>query len=118
MTSPKGFAGRLAQERRLKAAREERDIDNSDIALAVGTSDANVSKWFAGRTTPSDALMMKLADYFGVNPGWLRFGTEPRRPLAPDASRSGAELYYGEEVGVREEHRPVKKAANDRGKKR
>lgn len=51
---------------------------------------------------------------------WLAFGDEPRRIPHPDASRSGAEMYYGEDVGTgqRADAPPIKKAANERGKKR
>jgi transcriptional regulator with XRE-family HTH domain len=87
MTTLQAFAKRIAQERRLKAARDERDISNKDIAEAVGTSDANVSKWIAGLSMPRDDAMKDLARYFGVRVAWLRYGEQPRidagAPLIP-----------------------------------
>ena len=80
-----GFGDRLAQERREKAARERRDVMQRDVATAVGTTPATVSRWEQGLAKPGDHMMEKLAAYFGVTPGWLRYGQEPRE--APKASR-------------------------------
>lgn len=76
----KDFAARLSQEHRAKSFREERGIEAQEIAAEIGTSKENVSKWLAGKTIPRDKLMLKLAAYFGVTPGWLRYGQEPRYP--------------------------------------
>lgn len=75
---------RIAQERRLKAAREARDIDQRDIAKAIGVTPGAVSRWESGVTVPKDAAILALAKYFGVTPAWLHYGQEPRE--APHAA--------------------------------
>lgn len=81
------FGDRLAQERREKAARDRCDISQKDVAEAVGSSAPSVSRWEKGGPPPSDATLERLARYFGVTMGWLRYGQEPRR--APDDPFSG-----------------------------
>jgi transcriptional regulator with XRE-family HTH domain len=87
MTVMQGFGERLAQERREKAARERRDIGQKDVAEAIGSSGPSVSRWESGVGMPSEAMIVKLATYFGVKPAWLRYGQEPRidagAPLIP-----------------------------------
>ena len=78
MSVTQGLGERIAQERRLKAAREQRDIDQRDVARAVGVSFGAVSRWESGETVPKDDAIAKLAKYFGVTPAWLRYGQEPR----------------------------------------
>lgn len=81
-TGAKGFAGRLAQERRLKSAREHRDVEKQDVAKALGVSNSTYGRWETG-TMPDDDMMEALGRYFGVTPAWLRYGTEPREAAPP-----------------------------------
>ena len=69
---------RIAQERRLKAARDCTDVDQRTVAEAVGVSAPTVSKWESGEATPRDGVLVELARYFGVTPAWLRYGQMPR----------------------------------------
>jgi transcriptional regulator with XRE-family HTH domain len=77
---PRTLGFRLAQERREKAAREERDIEQNEIAKAAGVTQGSYSRYEADATKPDDETMKKLAAYFGVDPGWLRFGTGQKHP--------------------------------------
>lgn len=79
MTVAQEFGARLAQERRLKAAQEERDILKKDVAKTLGTSESTYGRWEAGLVMPDDDTMVTLANYFGVTPSWLRYGQAPRR---------------------------------------
>jgi transcriptional regulator with XRE-family HTH domain len=72
---------RLAQERRLKSVEEERDIGHQEIADAAGVSQPTYSRYEADATKPDDDTLARLADYFGVTRGWLRFGEGERKPL-------------------------------------
>ena len=83
MTAHKEFGDRLAQERREKAARERRDVLQKDVAKAVKTTAATVSRWEQGLVKPGDKMMEALAKFFGVTPSWLRYGQEPRVASAP-----------------------------------
>jgi len=69
---------RIAQERRLKAVREKRDIDQLVVAEAVGVTGPTISRWESGDVIPRDGVLVELARYFGVTPAWLRYGQEPR----------------------------------------
>lgn len=64
----------IAQSRREKEAREERDIEQAEIAAAVGVSTAAYSRWERGERRPSEADIEKLAAYFDVTPMYLRYG--------------------------------------------
>lgn len=77
----------------MKAVRDRRDIDQKDVAAAVGASPATVSRWEAGLVVPGDATIEKLARYFGVTPAWLRYGQEPRSPEPTSKVETGLPLY-------------------------
>lgn len=83
MAKPQTLGSRLAQERREKAAREAVDIGQADIAKRVGVSVATYSRYEADITKPDDEILGKIADYFGVTRGWLRFGEGEKRPVDP-----------------------------------
>lgn len=120
MATHKEFGDRLAQERREKAARERTDVMQKDVADAVGTTPATVSRWEQGLVKPGDAMMEKLAAYFGVTPSWMRYGQRPREPdtSTVDVVRD----YEGAEPGtakrtVEAKKPPAKKAAGGKGRR-
>ena len=79
------FGERLRRERRLKQARDDRDIPNQDIAETLGRSPSAVGRWLDGASMPRDEnMLVALAAYFGVTPAWLRYGQEPREAPAID----------------------------------
>ena len=77
----KGFGARLAQERRHKSVRDERDILKKDVAKVLSVSESTVGRWESGESVPDDTAMLALAAYFGVTPAWLRYGQEPRTAI-------------------------------------
>jgi transcriptional regulator with XRE-family HTH domain len=79
----KVIGARIAQARREMAVRERRDVKPVEIARAVGVSGAAVSEWEAGKSVPRDDLMVRLADYLGVTPAFLRYGDPVRGTLTP-----------------------------------
>lgn len=83
MSVTKGVGARIAQERRLKAAREARDIDQREIASVIGVTAGAVSRWENDLTVPKDDVIAKLARYFGVTPAWLRYGVVSGSATAP-----------------------------------
>lgn len=54
-----------------------------EIADAIGTTPTSVGRWEAGLVMPKDAMLVKLAKYFGVTPAWLRYGSLPREYPKP-----------------------------------
>jgi transcriptional regulator with XRE-family HTH domain len=82
---PQGLGERIAQSRRVLGVREQRDVTQLDLAKAAGVSGPTVSDWEAGKKVPREAALMKLADYLGVTPAYLRYGIMPVDPPAlPD----------------------------------
>lgn len=68
------LGARLAQKRREKAAREHRDIQQIDVAHAVGVSKASVSRYENDVDTPRDAVLDRLAAFLDTTPAFLRYG--------------------------------------------
>lgn len=90
MSELEEFAARIAQERREKASRDRRDISQKDVADAVGTTNATVSRWESALNFPDNDALVKLAKYFGVTRAWLRFGQLPREaPLHDPREQQG-----------------------------
>lgn len=70
---------RLAQERRLKAVAEWRDISQAEVAAAIGESQTNYNRYEKGRIKIPNEVIGKAAGYFGVRKEYLWSGDEPRR---------------------------------------
>lgn len=71
---------RIAQARREMSLHEGRDVQQVDMADAIGVSGAAVSRWESDQKRPRDEHLERLADFLGVTPAWLRYGVEPKRP--------------------------------------
>lgn len=99
----------IAQVRREKEAAEMRDIDQAEIAAAVGVTTAAYSRWERGERTPSEADVVKLAAYFGVTPAYLRYG------VVADQPRMAAGRSIAEEIAA-SENAPRVKAKGGRKK--
>lgn len=56
---------------RLTELREEKKISQRQLALKIGTSQANLSRWEKGLVEPSIIECWKLADFFGVTIDYL-----------------------------------------------
>lgn len=62
----------IAQARREKSAREWRDIEQKEIADAVGVTVTTYGRWESGEREPRGHLNA-LAEYFGLTPPELRY---------------------------------------------
>lgn len=49
---------------------------DADVAKATGIGRSTFTDWKNGRSTPKDAKLKKIADYFGVSTEYLRTGKE------------------------------------------
>lgn len=56
---------------RLKELREERELNQSQLALESGISQAAIAKWESGDRTPNMYSLIILAKYFGVTTDYL-----------------------------------------------
>lgn len=70
---------------RLQEAMHDRGVTHEAVAEHVGVSRPAVTHWTAGRREPSTATLRQLAEFLGVDAGWLLFGdaVEPKRRLSP-----------------------------------
>lgn len=62
---------------RLKKAREEKDINQSELAKIVGCKASNISQLESG-ALKSSSYVVHLAKALDVSPFWLVFGTPPK----------------------------------------
>lgn len=56
--------------------------NRSELARYVGCSPQAAAKWLSGQQFPRDKALRKTAEFLGVTPEYLRFGT-PLEPAAP-----------------------------------
>ena len=75
----------------LRELREKRGLSQEDLAKAVGTTGANLSRIELGEQQPRAALLTKLADYFGVSADYL-LGRAVHSEDLPDDLRELFEL--------------------------
>ena len=65
--------------------RIKKGIQAKQLALEIGVSPATVSDWEHGRKNPTGARLKKLADYFGVDEGFiLGYGMEKPDLFVPE----------------------------------
>lgn len=96
MTQQEEFGRRLRQLRREKSATEARDVEQEEVAEAIGDKQPNLARWEKGRIPKEDSTVRALAEYYGVAFVWLRHGEGVKKPIAPSGRlapdpRAGAE---------------------------
>jgi transcriptional regulator with XRE-family HTH domain len=113
---------RIAQARREKAAREERDIRPADVARELKVSGATVSDWESGKITPRDDALERLGAFLGVTPAYLRYGVTATPSRAEQhAAATGATFDEGKGATPAEwtkQHEAKKKVAKKGDRKR
>jgi transcriptional regulator with XRE-family HTH domain len=63
---------------RLKLLRERRNLDQADVAAALGVSRPTLSEWESGKKSPGRENLRGLAVYYRVSTDWLlEGGAEP-----------------------------------------
>lgn len=63
---------------------KEKGVTAYRVCKSTGITTATISNWKAGRYTPKQEKMKKLADYFGVTVNYLMTGKEPETQKATD----------------------------------
>ena len=77
---------RLAREedtilhKKLRALREERGMEQKDVARALGVNPSAVTRWESGEKRPELNNLVRLADLFGVSVDYILGRTEVRKP--------------------------------------
>ena len=70
---------------------KERGLTAYRVSMDTGVSQATLSDWKRGRSTPKLPKLQKLADYFGVSLEYL-MGTQPSDPATHAAPPTDANL--------------------------
>ena len=66
---------------------EEHGVTAYKVCKATGLTTATISNWKAGRYTPKQDKLQKIADYFGVSIEYIM--TEGRGIIAHETGREG-----------------------------
>jgi transcriptional regulator with XRE-family HTH domain len=115
-------AERLAQLRREKSARERRDVLQSEIALAAGVSVVTYGRYENGKRKIPDEVIIALAAFYGVKPGFLRYGEEETgAPASGTLSQAELDQIRRERDAIRQdaatrEPQKARKVAGARGR--
>lgn len=75
----------LAQ--RITKAREEKGLNQAELAALIGVAPSNVSRWESDRYKPNRDTLVLIAGATGCDLGWLITGREPSPPppaMPPD----------------------------------
>lgn len=83
---------------RIQKLREEQALSQTDLALILDISPQAVQAWEADKTQPKLINIQMLAHHFGVDPGWLAFGTPTEQ--APKNDELTVIIIKGGEVTV------------------
>lgn len=69
----------------VRELRIKKGIQAKQLALEIGVSNATVSDWEHGRKNPTGIRLKKLAEYFGVDEGFvLGYGVENPNLFVPE----------------------------------
>lgn len=68
---------------RIRSLREDRDLRQTDVALATGIDQKTLSNYETGKTNPDSDILIRLADFFGVSIDYL-VGRDTPRTLTQD----------------------------------
>ena len=68
---------------RLKTIMRERDINQRELAYAIGVSESTIGKWILKKAMPRMGIIQKLADFFKVGKS---FFLEKNPPINADRS--------------------------------
>lgn len=117
------FAVRIWAAHNAYEGRVGRRVTQADLAVMVsarleergrkGVTQSAVARWFDG-TVPDDHKLLALADLYGVDPGWLRYGAlsaAPQQRVSPALDTERREV--PDEPGI-----PVGRLANEMFPKR
>lgn len=71
---------------RIRELREEKGMQQKELAIDLCVSQPTVSDWESGRKVPSARSTQKLADYFNVSIDYL-LGRDEKKPAPTDGYR-------------------------------
>jgi transcriptional regulator with XRE-family HTH domain len=84
----------MALGSQVKALRGERGWSQTDLARQIGAAPAQISRYEAGRITPSADMIVRLAEAFDVSCDYLLVDDAPRRAFRSADDILGERLAY------------------------
>lgn len=82
MTHQQEIADRLAWLRRRKQYEDNRDITQVEMAEVIGATPETYSRYESGKRKVPDEAIFALAKFYGVTPGFIRYGeTSTEAPI-------------------------------------
>lgn len=96
---------------KLKKARKERDITQTELAKVLGTVQSIITDIERGRRTPSKAIAMKLAEYFNTN---AEYWLDEKAEMQYIQSRPNLEMTLKAIEVLRDKHYIVDGVPNDK----
>lgn len=97
---------------RIKELRLERNLTQSEVAKAIGTSQRNIGRWENGENEPAAVYVKALAEFFGVRADYL-LGLEDDFGVRVDDKEKKPDTLSAEERRLLEGYREI----NASGKK-
>lgn len=85
---------------RIRPLREEKNIEQKQLALELKVSQPTISDWETGRKQPSSKSAAKIADYFGVSLDYLLGRSDDQDPQDTKNSPSIEELFADDPKGL------------------
>ncbi len=70
----------------LRSLREDRDLKQKDLANYLGVSQNTYSQYENGVIALTDAVLLKLADFYGVSVDYITDRTSCQKPYAKTES--------------------------------
>lgn len=82
---------------RIKELRVERNLTQSEVAKAIGTSQRNIGRWENGENTPAAIYVKALAEFFCVSTDYILgleddFGVRTSTPMSDDITAEEKEM--------------------------
>ena len=68
----------------VRELRKRKGIQQKELAIEIGVSNATVSDWEHGRKNPSGERLRKLAEFFDVEPSVILETSEPQNVFVPE----------------------------------
>lgn len=82
----------------------EKGVTAYKVCKGTGITTATISNWKAGRYTPKQEKMQKIADYFGVSVEYLMTGEEkrddPKYYLNDETAKMAQQLFENRDLRV------------------
>ena len=94
---------------RIKELRLERNLTQSEVAKAIGTSQRNIGRWENGENTPAAIYVKALAEFFCVSADYL-LGLEDYFGVRVDDKEKKPDTLSAEERRLLEGYREINAA--------